>query len=112
MLYTVGKSDFLIIDRNDGGEHQIMIAPIDKERLGSFQFKQVMPTFQGAQGNAFCRGKRNFWISVWGQGVLSVPIDSLSGMIESRPLTRLTHSPGESKYHKFRSYHILMARWR
>ena len=92
MLYTVGKSDFLMIDRNDG-EHHVMIAPIDKEQLDSFQFKQVIPTFQGSQANAFWRGKRNFWISVWGQGVLSVPIDSLSGMIESKPLTRLTNSP-------------------
>ena len=112
MLYTVGKSDFLMIDRNDGGEHHIMIAPIDKERLESFQFKQVIPTFQGAQGNAFCRGKRNFWISVWGQGVLSVPIDSLSGMIESKTIDKINSFSCESKYHKLRSYHILMARWR
>ena len=91
-VFKSGDSDYVVINKSDG-EHRVMIAPIIPGRLDSLNFRQAIPTFRGAQVNGFWKGKQNFWITVWGVGVVSVPVNQKTGMIENGPLRTLGHDP-------------------
>lgn len=94
-VYQSGEKDYIVISQNDG-EHHMMIAQVLPDKLDSLSFQPAIPAFGGAQVNGFWKGRRNFWITVWGVGVLSVPVDPETGMILPGPITTLSHDPQNS----------------
>ncbi|MEX2231297.1 MAG: hybrid sensor histidine kinase/response regulator transcription factor [Cyclobacteriaceae bacterium] len=91
-LFKAGSREYLLIDdAKPYGDHEILIAPIVPGHLDSLKFQSAISSFRGPLLNGFWRGKRKFWISISAEGLLYVPINSATGMIENGPFQRLTN---------------------
>lgn len=92
MVFEASGVDYVVISKSDEG-HRILSAKLNEDILDSLTFTQAMPTIGGAQINSFWKGKDNFWITVWGIGVVTVPVNPETGLIEKGPLTTYAHDP-------------------
>lgn len=68
-VFHTGKQDFVIISKieRDAG-HEIMISPIIPDHPDSLNFKPLT-AFKATAIHGMWQGKRNFWISAYGQGI-------------------------------------------
>jgi signal transduction histidine kinase/DNA-binding response OmpR family regulator/ligand-binding sensor domain-containing protein len=82
VFHTKGGEYILIGKKKDNQEIEITAAKFNPRKFDSLQFRLIVPPIKGLQVHDFCQGKNNYWISLFGTGILQIPIDPLTGWLK------------------------------
>jgi hypothetical protein len=100
IIYKTKDKDFLVVRKYDQAaqESAIFIAPIIPEKIEQLQFQKILSPINGNDLARFFQGKNHLWIStrVGGVGIIGVPINPNSGMVEAGAPLRFRHNANSS----------------
>jgi signal transduction histidine kinase/DNA-binding response OmpR family regulator/ligand-binding sensor domain-containing protein len=95
-LITVNSKECLVITHENvkvkGSPVQILMSPLDNPTALSFKIVKTDAPLDGRVNNTW-RGKNTFWMGTWGSGVIGLPINLATGMIEAGPVITIKRNP-------------------
>ena len=86
MLHEIGGKDVVIMAKSkQDGTQEVAMASLNAEHLDKLEFDEIT-SFKEYALTSLHKGRKNLWVVVGGSGLVSLPLNPTSGMIESTPL--------------------------
>jgi ligand-binding sensor domain-containing protein len=83
-VYQAKDGEYIWIgQKKDNLDIEIRAARFNPQKFDSLQFKMITAPIKGVQLHDFWQGKNNFWVSVFGKGILQFPIDPQTGWVKT-----------------------------